>query len=303
MINQNKIQLMLMAACVTLVCACGSHQGTRSPSSENNDAGIIGGAPVTQAQTFHEKILYLALGVEMKADPAAGGNHVKWTGHCTASALTKRIILTAAHCLTGQSREKIYVVLTPNPAKNPLAIQDWFSAQDFKIHEDYTGENGFLNDLGLILLSRDLPDSRLLKMANLDETSLPLSLVSTGYGTSSESADPTVQGRTSDTLNFVAKVVENFDPNQKTFKINQNDHKGFCSGDSGGPGLIFDPTSREYKIAGVVSNVSMTNEMKKMMDPDGRFSLCIGDGNYTNVLNPDLRSWIETTQTLLLSEL
>jgi secreted trypsin-like serine protease len=303
MINQNKIQLMLMTACVTLVCACGSHQGTRSPASENNEIGIIGGAPVTEAQKFHEKILYLALGVEMKTDPATGGNHMKWTGHCTASALTKRIILTAAHCLAGQDREKIYVVLTPNPAKTSLEIKDWYSVQDFKIHEAYTGENGFLNDLGLIVLSRDLPDSRLLKIAEPDETPLPLSIVSTGYGTSSESADSTIQGQTSDTLNFVAKVVENFDPSQKTFKINQNDHKGFCSGDSGGPGLIFDSTNQEYKIAGVVSNVSMTNEMKKMMDPEGRFSLCIGEGNYTNVLNPELRSWIEKTQTLLLGRL
>jgi hypothetical protein len=86
-----------------------------------------------------------------------------------------------------------------------------------------------------------------------------------------------------------------------TFAINQNDHKGFCSGDSGGPGLIYDEEKKEFLILGVVSNTSMYDSEKAKLDPKGEYSLCIGKGNYTNILKTEIRTWIKEKQAELYS--
>jgi secreted trypsin-like serine protease len=262
-------------------------------------AGVIGGQPVAKASPFEDKVMYLALGVKMETKPD-GSKNVSWTGLCTASAISARIILTAAHCVVDKQAKELYIILNNNPGQSPLNLNEWYSVQAIRSHERYIGKgDGFANDLALLRLSKDLPSTRVLRMAEAEQVQLPQPLITVGFGTTSESADPKETAQKTSGLHFVPRTVEEFDVQAKTFSIDQNDHKGFCNGDSGGPGLIFNQESQEYLILGVVSNTSMENSQRSILDPKGQYSLCIGKGNYTNVLNPDLRSWIETNRSQL----
>jgi secreted trypsin-like serine protease len=290
----------ISAIMMTAACARQSDNGI----SQNQyidlsmSAGVIGGDPVEKSPDAAElgsKVLYLAMDVKKS------GTSVSWSGHCTASAISSRVILTAAHCVEGKTPKDLYLVITKNPAKTPLNLNEWYAPKAIRMHEGYTGKDGFHNDLALILLDRDLPANRVLKMAEAQNIAFPLDFVVVGYGTTSEAADPEKAGTHSTDMNFVMKRIDQFDVKAEFLTINQNDHKGFCNGDSGGPGLVYDPESHEHWIIGVVSNVSMLEAHRKMLDPQGKFSLCIGQGNYVNIMNPVHRAWIDENFDALMN--
>lgn len=267
----------------------------RGPAS----VGVIGGAPVESTTAFEGKVLYLATGTKFEKKPD-GTQSVSWKGLCTASAISARVVLTAAHCVVDNKPSELYVVLTKNPGQTALKLEEWYPVQTAQSHEKYIGkQDGFANDLALLLLSKEIPENRILKLAEPQQVMLPQALVTVGYGTTSESSDPAVTAKATVGLHYVNRIVEDFSFQGKTFSINQNDHKGFCNGDSGGPGLIFDQQTQEYYILGVVSNTSMEHSKKSQMDPKGQYSLCIGQGNYVNVLHPEFRQWIQATQNQL----
>jgi len=285
----------ILFGCGELPSSNNSQSGSRGPAG----VGVIGGAPVEKSSPFEEKVLYLATGAKIEKKPD-GSQSVSWKGLCTASAISPRVVLTAAHCVVDQASSELYIILTKNPSQSPLNLDEWYSVQVAQSHEKYIGKlDGFSNDLALLLLSKEIPPRRILKLAQPQQVQLPQALVTVGYGTTSESSDPAIIAKGTAGLHYVHRTVDDFNLLGKTFRIDQNDHKGFCNGDSGGPGLIFDRQSQEYYILGVVSNTSMESSKRAAMDPKGQYSLCIGQGNYVNVLHPEFRQWIQATQSQL----
>jgi len=283
--------LLFGSAFLFVACAASKDAVLVSQHSENS-AGVIGGKPVEPHTVLSEKVMYLAVGVQHFINPQ-GQPDVSWESHCTASALTRRILLTAAHCVIGKSANQINLVLTANPETTAKNLNDWISVQQIRIHEGYfVNETSTLNDLALLSLSQDLPDSRILKIAQPEQLRSPLSIVTVGYGTSSALINQNGPHRENSTLNYVMKAVSEFQFQSKTFSINQRNHRGFCSGDSGGPGLIYDLSSKEFYILGIVSHSHMTPTEKNSIDPEGKYSLCIGEGHYTNLLETHLNNWI-----------
>ena len=138
-----------------------------------------------------------------------------------------------------------------------------------------------------------------MKLASANQIKVPQSFTVAGFGITSDRSDPNAETEPTPELRFVTKTLQSLQLDSKTFAINQNDHKGFCSGDSGGPGLVTDPQTKELLILGVVSNTSMLAMDDQKLDPQGIYSLCIGNGNYTNTANPELRSWIDKTRASL----
>lgn len=283
---------------VLMMNACAK-SGTATVTNEtiSDSTEIIGGEKVTAKNPIFGKVLYLAYDTQIQQN----GERVTWKGRCTASALSTRVVLTAAHCVAGKDLRGVYITFGQKPESDPLIISQWYAAQKILVHPGYIGSpQKIANDLALILLDRDLPAARVMKLASAQQVRLPMNFISVGYGITTASSDSQVKDQSYDGLRMIVKRLEALTLAENSFALDQRDHKGFCSGDSGGPGVIQDPNTKEFFILGVVSNNSMLSTEDQQLDPQGIYSLCIGRGNYMNTLNPALRSWIETSMRDLL---
>jgi hypothetical protein len=293
------LQTGILCASVMLIsCARSASSDITMEETVKPTAEVIGGEKVPPTSPIASKVLYMAYGVQL--EKSANSTKIAWAGHCTASAISTRVILTAAHCVDGKEVSGIYISLTKKPESDPLNLKEWFAAKKVRVHENYGGQSGhYENDLALILLDRELPATCVMKLASANQIKLPQSFTISGFGITSDRSDPNAEAEPSSELRFVTKSLQTLQVDAKTFAINQNDHKGFCNGDSGGPGLVTDPQTKEPLILGVVSNTSMLTMDDQKLDPQGIYSLCIGNGNYTNTANPELRSWIDGARASL----
>ncbi len=295
----NFLGILLVLGLVSGLTACGkSNQKLYSPNGISQ--GVIGGEKVSEASPFSSKVIYLALGVEKQTTPF--GVSVSQKGICTASAITPRILITAAHCVSQAKLGEVYAVTSVNPWSEGLIIDDWIEADQFVVHEDFKSEPSQIsNDIALIHLTKDLAPNRVSKLATSKQTvSKDMEIVAIGYGHTTALTNPpqdesSQMKNQSTLLNFVLKKVENFDIASKTFSVDQGDQKGICQGDSGGPGFIYDDSKKEFFVLGVTSFVSILEVERTQRDPDKLFNNCIGRGNYTNLLQ--FKDWIDRAMT------
>ncbi len=300
-----KVETRLVKSTMALILLTASLNGCApktaftaksSKSGMTASSGVIGGEAVEHSSFFAQKVLYLALGVEKTTD-SAGNHKVKWGGLCTASAISTHLILTAAHCVKGRSAEQLSIVLTGNPGSTPLDLTQWHSIQELQVHPKYIGKaDGFRHDLALLLLKESLAPEQVLEIDDGSQIHSPQDLISVGFGTTSDLSDSAQAAQNMSGLHFVLRSVKDFSQDSGIFSVEQSDHKGFCNGDSGGPGLVYNSVTNKLNILGVVSNTSMLDSERNNLDPKHEFSLCIGHGNYTNVTQSELRDWIEQTK-------
>jgi secreted trypsin-like serine protease len=257
------------------------------------EQAIIGGKNISVNSQFANRVIYLSLGVEKKKTP--NGFTISQKEICTASAITTRILITAAHCVKDMKADQVYAVMTLNPWNHPLNLKEWIVAEKIKVNEHYVHTDlNIDNDLAIIKLSKDISPERVSKIADATQTvANNLSLVAIGYGQTTaflnpssieDNSNPTQIQKQNSLLNYVMKTVETFDVTAPHFQIDQGDFKGICQGDSGGPGFIFDVDKKEFFILGITSYVSIMNNDKIQRDPSNKYNLCIGRGNYTNLL-------------------
>jgi secreted trypsin-like serine protease len=282
--------------------ACQKGPSGNFSNTEKTDSQIIGGEAVDIESAFNNRVIYLALGVEKKTTQF--GLTISQKGLCTASALSSRVLVTAAHCVKGLTQDQVYAILSTNPWNHQLNINEWVVAEKIKIHEKYVGtKENMGNDLALVRLSRDLDPQRISKLADASQVKAgALSLVSIGYGQTTALNKPRPEDNENDMsrvrtqptmLRSVVKTVDAYDPAADLFSVDQGDGKGICQGDSGGPGFIYDNAKQEFYILGVTTFVSIYSDEKEQRDPTNRFNSCIGRGNYTNILI--FKDWINTS--------
>jgi secreted trypsin-like serine protease len=282
--------------------ACQETPSEKFSTTEKTQSQIIGGEAVDPESAFNNRVIYLALGVEKKTTQF--GMTISQKGICTASALSSRILITAAHCVKGLTKDQVYAIMTTNPWNHALNLNEWIVAEKIKIHEKYVGtEENMGNDLALIRLSRDIEPQRISKLADASLAKAgALSLVSIGYGQTTALNKPRPEDNENDMarvrmqptmLRSVVKTVDSYDPAAALFSVDQGDGKGICQGDSGGPGFIYDNTKQEFYILGVTTFVSIFSDEKELRDPTNRFNSCIGRGNYTNILA--FQNWITSS--------
>lgn len=190
--------------------------------------------------------------------PAVGALVVDLQPTCSGTLITPNAVLTAAHCLDplfiGDSIPGFTRVLDANlvgPADvtaGAMAIQH----PDFDLESEMEPSLGQWNDIGVLILSADVPGAELAILPDPAEAMelLPgISLDLVGYGlTSNDSFDVGVKHHGS------AKLVQAV---QHELFISEPGEQQNCNGDSGGP--AFAELSGGTRIVGTVSRAPDTN--------------------------------------------
>lgn len=209
------ITALFLGSAVAL--GCGQETAERAHSSRSS---IVGGAEDGSEQ--YSAVFFLTLNID---NGARGG--------CSATLITPRVLLTAAHCLDprvagGQSLS----VTASNAAVAPDAGSPaWLPVADFRRHPDWSLSDLHSNDIGVVLLAQPFTTASPIpfnpKTLAAGDVGLPLTAV--GYGITGP--DRTDYGR----RRAVALSVRALDA--KHIILGNQTDKGICHGDSGGPSL------------------------------------------------------------------
>lgn len=266
----------------TGLTGCG--RPTLQYQKQDHHDEILGGKIVQASSAFAKRVLYLALGV--KRTKTKFGSTMTFEKVCTASAISKNILLTAAHCVADLKPEDINVAISSNPLKSEkLDSSEWIYVEKIEIHPQFKIEPTIVNDVALIKLASNLPVERISKLISPDQVTKNMQMILVGFGVT-ESGESKMNDRDSNQetlLNYVIKNI-NFNLLDQKINVNQTNQSGICSGDSGSPGFIYDPIRKEFVVLGVASYVFQQKEQAAEIDP------CHGTGVYMNVLT--FKKWI-----------
>ena len=177
-----------------------------------------------------------------------------WGGHfCGGSLVREDWVVTAAHCVQGDSPSSIDVVIGLHNV-NGTTGQQTRNVSEIIIHPQYSG-NSLNNDYALLRLSSPITDFEPIQLATSDDhDNEPVISTTMGWGATSSG------GSSSSTLLEVDVPIDDSCGNYSNSDITNNmvcagDSNGgedSCQGDSGGP-LIMTNSNGEYELIGIVS--------------------------------------------------
>lgn len=190
---------------------------------------------------------------------------------CTASLISKRVMLTAKHCLPSLKVESsLTAVFTASDGVEiPIRIQAW------EAHPD--------EDLALIQLSTEAPEfTEVLPLPQAHQNYAAQYVEAAGYGRlSGRKEDLDTDG----VLRQATLTIFRYHPEEPHFKVDQTQGVGICHGDSGGAGLF------EAGGQSLILGVAIQGYGGKSDDR------CRGVGEYVNV--QVYREWIESQLSIL----
>lgn len=153
---------------------------------------------------------------------------------CTATAITPRTLITAAHCLDRASKVTAVFYTDLLCSSGFKYSRDAIRAVEFKWHPDYDSNvmNSANPDIGLVHLAEDIKPGYSVYRINLSPETLNSELLLYGYGiTGSNNSDSTV-------LRKVRLDRNEYGFEMQSIVIENNGVRGICLGDSGGPGFV-----------------------------------------------------------------
>ena len=294
--------LVLGASTLSSGCAEDKKQSYKNKLSNQADSQILNGEEVTPLDPVSKKALYLATGAQLIKTPK--GYSASQKGQCTAVAILPNVILTAGHCVIAekpednQTADSVFVILGNKPWKAKFDPNLWYAVDEIKVIDTY-GRNksgGSENDLALLKLKRPLPSEYVTELATEVQLFPVMDFMMAGYGLRSNLAElnPEQEKKNLGELYRTYKILEDYELNSPKILIDQTDMKGICSGDSGGPGLIYDQSQKKYYVLGIVSGTKWLESDKNKFDPENKVT-CFGTAVYTNVLFPEYLDWIKKT--------
>ena len=177
-----------------------------------------------------------------------------WGGHfCGGSLVREDWVVTAAHCVIGDSPSNIEVVIGLHNV-NGTTGQQTRNVSEIIIHPQYSN-NSLNNDYALLRLSSPITDFEPIKLVTSDShDDEPVMSTTMGWGATSSG------GSSSAILLEVDVPIDDSCGNYSNSDITNNmvcagDSNGgedSCQGDSGGP-LIMTNDDGEYELIGIVS--------------------------------------------------
>lgn len=227
------LKLIALIVAVSLLVACAKEDGGKGAGESEVLAGnIVGG--IKSSDTFQKTNGVVALIIHTP----------EGDGICTGTLISKRIVLTAAHCLDEIPATSISVVFTQNVelATKQNTRHGILSRVHELFYNSMIGGKGEWNDVGLLKLDEDAPaDMKFTTLPSLMQRPLEAKtpIIQAGFGRTEATRLPTSD--TSGTLKQVAGIeVIGLLQNGKEMLLKE-DGKGSCNGDSGGPAFTKSP--------------------------------------------------------------
>ncbi len=171
--------------------------------------------------------------------PAVGALFVDGQPHCTGTLITRRKVLTAAHCVVGVTpgRMKFRIGANAFAPRYVLAVQRLVPHPAYDPYE-------LTSDIAYVVLTANAPVEPLPMLGSMDDSFVGVPLFFVGYGVNDATAQ-TGAGR----KRAVWIPLEELGATQFSYAtLGRNT----CNGDSGGPALYKGYTSG-YRVAGVTS--------------------------------------------------
>ncbi len=211
------------------------------PESELMAKGIVGGKRVN-SNDKDSKSVVMILSLDDKD-----------AGICTATLISPKILLTAAHCIKVSAEKTLIVFHTAISCESGFDVtKNTQRVSKLIKHELYVPSEKTIegvNDIALIILKEPAPTNYpIYKIANPSELK-DSKLYFYGYGVtgSNEGGSGILRKTSFSSEDFVVEKESD------KVRVKQNRGTGICFGDSGGPGLV--NINNEAQILGVNSFV------------------------------------------------
>ncbi|MGE5085662.1 MAG: trypsin-like serine protease [Bacillota bacterium] len=231
----------------SVLSACSIGQNPEQQLDVSKATPIVNGMPVEANNSLSKQVLLLQV-------TAADGE--AWT--CTATALSKRIILTAAHCVTFDTQKISASWINSSTSK----VEKVGQAKAAIRHEAYESPLDILtygdNDVALVFLKSDLPSFvEITQLYNGTSSYAKADILMAGHAITE--TDPVTDGVRNPgkdfhtVLNYGTATYE--DAVNTTIILSPNSKSHGCLGDSGGPALVktSDGTRKQF---GILSRIS-----------------------------------------------
>ena len=176
-----------------------------------------------------------------------------WSGHfCGGSLVREDWVITAAHCVEGESASSISVKIGMHNINGTMGSETRYADQII-VHPSYSGWS-LNNDYALIHLTQPSSFEPIQLVTSDSHDNEPVMSTTMGWGATSSG------GGSSNVLLEVDVPIDNSCGNYSNSEITNNmvcagDNNGgedSCQGDSGGP-LIMTNGDGEYELIGIVS--------------------------------------------------
>lgn len=276
-----KLKLTYSLVGLLFLASCQNNPSSQVEPQDSN--GIRGGTEVSAQDPLARQVFRLIIGhsrIKRKMDDGTETEYLQ-ASSCTASALTNRILITAAHCFP-ESTEKAHleVINYDNTITRIPVIE-------FKVHQLYKEDPK--TDLAMFLLQFSLPEeAQLLTLPGKNQDLKISRLTAAGYGSLGTLVNPSGSGvlRTA-----VLDVIE-YDPLDESIVVDQSQGRGACKGDSGSSAII--ERDGVSTVVGIMSQGLFT--IPDGVDPE-TLEKCAFKGRYVNVqyhldwINSMLNHW------------
>ncbi len=266
----------------------GSEGGGSGGGSEGNGNGSASDAPcdvVGDDSTISTRIINgnkCSIGNSPVVEIFINNNEIP-AGVCTGTVVTSRAVIFAAHCVdsttTGFNPSSVTIV----PGGDDSSA---ITTSNFTFNTGYDSTNGVApgkDDIAIAITSSDIPTRTigLLQTNDLEEENAIIA----GYGLQDSESNPGVSSGDRDGNLYAGKMtiaVVSTDEIRATFDYDDEttpgENSNTCSGDSGGPMLVF--RSGEWLLAGITSYGIVQN--------CGPTDL----SGFANVTSPTIRSFL-----------
>ena len=254
MMKQAAAVLVLTATALFVSCAPKSESAPTSylNSAELQNSNILGGL---LADSNFQKANGI---VQLKIVTDVG------VATCTGSLIERDVVLTAAHCIADEGLRRVVVLLALDDVK--VTQEQVIEGINARIHPEYAptdDKSKVWNDIAVVKLETPAPADFKLAVLPTAETVKQLTkgskLTLAGYGITNavirkvlkdkngkvvvgkDGQPQTIElpGRGSGTLRRVSNIaVTGVTADQKEISFNQENLRGACHGDSGGPALL-----------------------------------------------------------------